>query len=918
MKLFQKYFRSILVITTVLITASLTGCGNDDSANSSNASLKEAKQYLAQGKIRHALIKTKESLQKTPESADARLMLATLYLKQNQPSSAEIEIRKSIQYGANRNDWLPILGQALVMQSLYNKLLEDIKPEPEDEKQTLSIISQLQAEAYIGKEDYLKARQFFLEAQTYDSQQMGSLIGLARMAIIQKNITLALDYIQEILAKDPKNMRALLLMGDIYFKYGKLDEAYNVINQALAVFPSNPVARLKRATIELSRKNTKAAEEDIKQVLKQYPALPLANYLDARIYFLKGNMEKAYDLLQEVFRVNSNLLPAHLLNGLVSLQRNSDRQAERSFRIYLAANPDSRMLTKLLAITQLRLGTPGQVVKMLTTRKNRWLQDQEARILLGLAYLQMDKFDEARQTLLIAVAQKSILIENKREKEVGPKKPLTSKEDIYDQNILLRDVQLYNSLLSGTVDSGARALIKHGAVKAENYYMAGLLMAAYNKPQKAQQYFLEAINRKPQLHEAEISLAKLLMVKKQWQEAEEILLNIPEQSEQTGEAKILLVKLYESSGNHEKAVNQLITTWNKNKESPALGLTVFKYYLQQKEFHQADKIADELVREFPGQDNILQNIALLYKRAGLNDKAINTLNKKSKKTGNGILSQMLLALLYAESGKAERAEEIYKTQLDKHPKNLLVLQSLSQFYIKQNKPERAMETVDEIVLHYPDNAGAYQLKGWLVLQSGDREKALQLYKHAYDLKPTTTLTILYAKTLVQNGAQDEAIYLLRNWLFIRPQAHAARLILANIYQQDHEISKAITEYLILEESDNYKQISLNNLSLLLLESGDDRLTSYLQKLVDTKTTNPGIMDTIGWVYLQTGQPDKAEPYLKEAATRLKNVPTVKYHLAVYYQKTGNIDKARTILTNILSGNTPFQEKGDAQKLLDSL
>ena len=86
-----------------------------------------------QGKLRHAMIKLKAGAQKDPKNASYRLLLGIVYLKQGNPSGAEIEIRKAIKAGARRTDWLILLAESLSAQSKADELLKEITAQTEDE-----------------------------------------------------------------------------------------------------------------------------------------------------------------------------------------------------------------------------------------------------------------------------------------------------------------------------------------------------------------------------------------------------------------------------------------------------------------------------------------------------------------------------------------------------------------------------------------------------------------------------------------------------------------------------------------------------------------------------------------------------------------------------------------------------------------
>jgi tetratricopeptide (TPR) repeat protein len=145
-----------------------------------------------------------------------------------------------------------------------------------------------------------------------------------------------------------------------------------------------------------------------------------------------------------------------------------------------------------------------------------------------------------------------------------------------------------------------------------------------------------------------------------------------------------------------------------------------------------------------------------------------------------------------------------------------------------------------------------------------------------------------------------------------------RFLLASIYQQSNQIDKSIDEYLLLEDSQAFRIIAINNLIWLFVDTADARLEDYVVKLAEMKPEAPEIMDTLGWAYLQSGKKEKAGEYLLKAAEKLKDNLSVQYHLGVYLSAIGETPKAREVLSAIVGSGKAFAERNEAEKLLSTL
>jgi len=906
-----------ILILGCLVIFQFYGCSSDK-GDSSQVLIKEARQFLSEGKPRHALIKLKEVLQKNPKQHEARLLLGAVYLAQNIPASAEIEIRKAISLGAERKTWVDTLGRSLLMQNKNKKLLEELKLTDSDSKDIKSLITLFQGDAYIGLKKYDMAIKMFQESLQFSPDSVSPLYGLARVAMLQNQRVKALDYLDRVVAGDPGHAPAILKKGDIYFKSGRPEEALRIYEQAIAIQKS-PDALLKRALALMSLSRIDEASQDLAVVLKVFPESTSANFLNARIHFLNGDTDRANDLLQEVFRVDSEYLPAHLLNGAVALSKGWDRQSENSLIKFLAANPRNLAVSKLLSVVQLRTGGSSGVIKRFADKRSAIQSDREALTLLGIAYLQSEKSDDAKKLWRAASLVRSSLLH--RSDDTGPlvsdsdaqaKQPKTA--DKFNKEKLV-----YQEHYKGIVDSTIKSLLKDGAVKAENYHLAGLLMLSYGDLKKARQYIEQAIERKSGLLDAKLSLASLLIKTSEWSEAKRHLDEVLAQDKGNEQALVLLVQLYESKGNKAEALSWLKKAWKRNSKSLVLGLSVFKVYLTEKNRSKVLETQKKLIAIHDANFRMIRLLALMHGQNRDLKSAIDVLKIARKKHPTILQVRLMLAEAEAASGDFKSAEKRYKIilkEIDGHP---LAMAALTNLYIRQKNLTEADDLAKSLVKRYPEKPIGYRLQGRIALLQKDAKKALGFYEKVLAIRPDSPERIAYFKLLTSEGRRAEAVFQMREWLLIKPGHHEVRLMLAGVYHEDKKNDKAASEYIYLEKNNGYRVVALNNLLWLLLEENDDKkLSTYVEKLAKLDVKSPEIQDTLGWVYLQLGQVKKAEGYLLAASKKLGDNPSVQYHLGVYYHKTGKADQSKRMLEKAVLKGDKFPEYDAAKALLGKM
>jgi tetratricopeptide (TPR) repeat protein len=81
------------------------------------------------------------------------------------------------------------------------------------------------------------------------------------------------------------------------------------------------------------------------------------------------------------------------------------------------------------------------------------------------------------------------------------------------------------------------------------------------------------------------------------------------------------------------------------------------------------------------------------------------------------------------------------------------------------------------------------------------------------------------------------------------------------------------------------------------------------------------MDTLGWILVQSDDPQRGYDLLKKAVDAAPNQGDIRYHMAAALQRQGRTDDAKKELQKLLASNAGvvnFSLKPDAEKLLKQL
>ena len=116
--------------------------------------------------------------------------------------------------------------------------------------------------------------------------------------------------------------------------------------------------------------------------------------------------------------------------------------------------------------------------------------------------------------------------------------------------------------------------------------------------------------------------------------------------------------------------------------------------------------------------------------------------------------------------------------------------------------------------------------------------------------------------------------------------------------------------------------ALNNLAYIIAEQGGDidQALVYATRALGL-SNDPGIADTLGWVYIKKGQTEKAILTLIEIINLYPDhtsMSAFQYHLGIAYAQRGDKVAARNALNAALQSKPGESEKIEIQALLKKL
>jgi tetratricopeptide (TPR) repeat protein len=203
------------------------------------------------------------------------------------------------------------------------------------------------------------------------------------------------------------------------------------------------------------------------------------------------------------------------------------------------------------------------------------------------------------------------------------------------------------------------------------------------------------------------------------------------------------------------------------------------------------------------------------------------------------------------------------------------------------------------------------------MMAGKPLKAIDAYRSARDLSPTTALTVKLYLAYSRAGVEKPEGTLL-SWLQAHPDDATVRSLLAGAYYSSGQTAKAVQHYEILLSRKPDDPDTLNNLALAYYAQNNPRALQTAEKAYKLDSSSAAIKDTLGWMLVQENKVSRGLPLLKDAVKQLPDNIEVQYHYAVALAESGDNTAAKSVLQKIVASdsNSPVME--DAKNYLQKI
>lgn len=288
--------------------------------------------------------------------------------------------------------------------------------------------------------------------------------------------------------------------------------------------------------------------------------------------------------------------------------------------------------------------------------------------------------------------------------------------------------------------------------------------------------------------------------------------------------------------------------------------------------------------------------------------------------GKGI-GYLQLARVYRAQGKYGESIAAYRKALERNPEWMIAIEGLVNTLDQAGKRDEALALLQDLLKKNPENLSVRFMEGGVRARQGDLDAAQKIYNEIVAAKPDASMAWV---ALANLGRDDpgQRIAAYRRGLATNPGNAELGLLLGVEYERARRYDDAIAHYEELLKANPDIDVATNNLASLLLDQRNDA-ASHKRALELAKklrfSSNPAVLDTVGWAYYRNGDFSRAVPFLERAVAGAGQVAQLRYHLGMAHLADGNKIGAKQELDQAVKlAREDFPGIDEARKALKSL
>jgi len=890
--------------------------------------LEDADEDWRDGKVRAAVIKLKNVLQKDPDDAAARTLLARIYLDSGDAAAAEQEIERARRTGLDDAQALPVLAEALLAQGRTADLLERIQPSADMPPSLQATLNALRGEALLAEQSFDAAEAAFDEAIEAAPDSLRGALGKARLQALRGETDEARAAITALAEQHPDSALVWTTLGTMEYASQNHSAAADAFTKALEHERGAWAHHYRRALARIETGDIDGTQEDIDAIAAVSPAFPGLAYLRGRVQLLEGEPGQAAEELESYLRAAPDDPRAIYYAALALFQSERYAQAEEYLNRLSNRFEGSAMTATLLGLTRLQQGdAAGAEAAVAPFAEAEDATPATIEVLRRALAAQGREADAAQQIERLVerfpdlIPPRLALARQLQDAGDAPAS-LENLRPVIEQdpdNVQARVLLIRGLLLAEDNDaamSEAEELLAAAPEAPLAHTVYAAVLTRMQDLDGARAAFQKALDIDPSFTRAALGLAVLEMGSDRPESARKTLDGLLAADPDNTSALLAVAGLERREGGADAFIERLQTGLEANPSDLALRLILARAYLQTDRAATALALLQDAPTDQAEQPGLLLLRAQAESAAGRHQSAVVSLTRLAELSPESVQTRFLLAVANARAGDLRAAETQLLDALRQDEDHALTPAQLSAILAAVPTDAGRSALLDRLLRATPGHPRIAAAHARFAAQQRDFDSAIATFQSLTETYPDDESHVIgLAQSLSSAGRAEEANAAVKSWLSEHPETVGPRMLLAQLALEQDRPALAVDEYRRFLELRPDTAVALNNLAMLLAEDEPKEALELAERGLAQRPEDPAFMDTLGLVLLNLDEPERAREVLAKAHAATPD-PSIAFRYARALTATGAPDQARRVLRQNAAANYP--EKAAAEALLQEL
>ena len=529
-------------------------------------------------------------VEQKPESDLPKVLLARFYSRTQRLDEAETILKDLVQLRPDKNEYPLLLAQFYANQGKDNAMIEVLQKAITDFPAHLAPYIML-ARYELGKNresDAISLMNQFIEKSEVGPDLFKAKVFLAGIYYQDQNFDQTMTLVEEVLAKNPKDLAAHTIKGSVFLSRKNFLGAISEYRTVLQEKPEDIAVSLNLAKAHLLNDEPGIATDLFRSVLDINPDIKEALLFLGDMALQKKNFRSADEHYSHLLKLEPEAALPNYKVGLVKLLDNKEKEALPYFEKALAVNGNYVSALAQIAYASIRGGDHDAAVTRVQKHIDGNPQNPDFYVLLGRIYAIGKNFPKARQSFEEAF-----------------------KIDPDNENALFNLAQLEQS--QGSINEALEYYEKIRAKNPDNSFislMIAMLLETKGETEKAREIYEQVLVTNPENVIAVNNLAFYLAEHEPTPEnlarAEALILPLRAKAKGNLSLTDTIAWIYYRKGEYEKARDLLITSQEDDITIPAVNYHLGMIFSRLDEKELAKKylqVALETQSAFPGRED---------------------------------------------------------------------------------------------------------------------------------------------------------------------------------------------------------------------------------------------------------------------------------------------------------------------------